>query len=113
MKKLKFDVTGMTCSACQAHVEKAVRNINGVKSVNVNLLQNFMQVELDENITDALQIVSAVEYAGYGASESGAKSAEKTYDNSDELEKMKKRLIYSVCFLVPLFYIKPPKLQGQ
>lgn len=105
MKKLKFDVTGMTCSACQAHVEKAVRNINGVKSVNVNLLQNFMQVELDENITDALQIVSAVEYAGYGASESGAKSAEKTYDNSDELEKMKKRLIYSVCFLVPLFYI--------
>ncbi|MDE5936440.1 MAG: cation transporter, partial [Ruminococcus sp.] len=45
----------MTCSACQAHVEKAVGNVNGVKSVNVNLLQNFIQVELDESITDALQ----------------------------------------------------------
>lgn len=105
MKKLKFDVTGMTCSACQAHVEKAVGNVNGVKSVNVNLLQNFMQVELDESITDALQIVSAVARAGYGASESGVKSLEKTADNSDELKKMKDRLIYSVCFLVPLFYI--------
>lgn len=105
MKKLKFDVTGMTCSACQAHVEKAVRGVNGVKSVNVNLLRNFMQVELDESITNALQIISAVERAGYGASENGVKTAEKTVGNTDELKKMKNRLIYSVCFLVPLFYI--------
>lgn len=125
MKKIKFDVTGMTCSACQAHVEKAVRGVNGVKSVNVNLLRNFMQVEFDENITDSLQIISAVERAGYGASESGMKTAEKQSGGTgsgDELKKMKNRLICSVCFLVPLFYIcmghmfgmpVPPVLSGH
>lgn len=105
MKKLRFDVTGMTCSACQAHVEKAVRNISGVSAVNVNLLQNSMQVEFDDALTGVLQIISAVERAGYGASEKGVKS-EKTADSgTDEIKKMKKRLIYSVCFLIPLFYI--------
>ena len=51
MKKLKFDVTGMTCSACQAHVEKAVKAVDGVSAVSVNLLRNYMQAEFDENIT--------------------------------------------------------------
>lgn len=122
MKKLKFDVTGMTCSACQAHVEKAVRGISGVSAVNVNLLQNSMQVEFDENSADSVQIISAVERAGYGAKEKGAKS-EKTVDTgSEQIKKMKKRLIYSVCFLIPLFYIcmghmfnapVPPILSGH
>lgn len=103
MKKLKYDVTGMTCSACQAHVEKAVKNVNGISSVNVNLLRNFMQVEFDEKIADSAKIIAAVEKAGYGASEQGAE----THKNSggDELKKMKFRLISSVCFLIPLFYI--------
>lgn len=105
MKKSKFNVTGMTCSACQAHVEKAVRSVNGVATVNVNLLQNFMQVEYDENSTDSAKIISAVENAGYGASEKGAESVQKNDSSTDELNKMKKRLIFSVCFLIPLFYI--------
>ncbi|MDE7099124.1 MAG: heavy metal translocating P-type ATPase, partial [Ruminococcus sp.] len=105
MKKSKFNVTGMTCSACQAHVEKAVRSVNGVATVNVNLLQNFMQVEYDENSADSAKIISAVENAGYGASEKGDESVQKADSSTDELNKMKKRLILSVCFLIPLFYI--------
>ena len=70
MKKTKFDVTGMTCSACQAHVEKAVKSLDGISAVNVNLLRNYMQVEYDENSTNSTEIISAVEKAGYGAAES-------------------------------------------
>ena len=66
--KQKFDVTGMTCSACSAHVEKAVRQVEGVDQVNVNLLGNSMLVEYAENTTDAQHIIQAVEAAGYGAS---------------------------------------------
>lgn len=105
MKKLKFDVMGMTCSACQAHVEKAVRNVSGVSAVNVNLLQNSMQVEFDDALTGVLQIISAVERAGYRAAEKGVKSEKSADSTNDEIKKMKNRLIFSVCFLIPLFYI--------
>lgn len=106
MKKTKFSITGMTCSACQAHVEKAVQNLEGVSSVNVNLLQNFMQTEYDEVKVSAEKIISAVEKAGYGASEIEEKAFHrKKSDGSEELKNMKRRLIYSVCFLIPLFYI--------
>lgn len=106
MKK-KFEITGMTCSACQAHVEKAVKGLNGVSAVNVNLLRNFMQTEYDESLVSAENIIAAVEKAGYGAAEYGAASDEKKSVNSgeSELKAMKKRLILSVCFLVPLFYL--------
>ncbi len=105
MTKLRFDVTGMTCSACQAHVEKAARNVNGVKSANVNLLRSFMQVEFDESATTAGEIIKAVEKAGYGASVSGEKKSTEKNSSSDELKTMKNRLIWSVIFLIPLFYI--------
>lgn len=101
--KTKFDITGMTCSACQAHVEKAVKAVKGVSAVNVNLLRNFMQVEYDENSTDTAKIIAAVEKAGYGASESG-KKADKSASNSN-LKAMKTRLILSLCFMIPLFYL--------
>ena len=61
----KFNVTGMTCSACSAHVEKAVAKIDGVQSVNVSLLTNSM---VCEHTCDAQNIVDAVTHAGYGAS---------------------------------------------
>lgn len=101
--KTKFDITGMTCSACQAHVEKAVKAVEGVSAVNVNLLRNFMQVAYDENSTDTANIIAAVEKAGYGASESGKKT-DKSASNSD-LKTMKTRLILSLCFMIPLFYL--------
>ena len=66
--KEKFDVTGMSCSACSAHVEKSVSGVDGVKGVTVNLLTNSMQVEFDAAQTDTGKIIKAVEEAGYGAS---------------------------------------------
>ena len=70
--KEKYDVTGMTCSACSAHVEKAVRGLQGVSGVNVNLLQNSMTVEYDQNALTGAQIIGAVQKAGYGAAPHGA-----------------------------------------
>ena len=60
----KFNVTGMTCSACSAHVEKSVKKLNGVKSVNVNLLQNNMHVDFDETAVSVDDIINAVVSGG-------------------------------------------------
>ena len=65
--KQKFNVEGMTCSACSAHVDKAVSNIDGVNSVNVNLLSNFMEVAFDEEKVTINDITDAVKQAGYFA----------------------------------------------
>ena len=66
--KQTFSVTGMTCSACSAHVEKAVGRVAGVSAVSVNLLANNMQVTYDEAAVQAEAIIAAVTAAGYGAS---------------------------------------------
>lgn len=67
MTQERYDVTGMTCAACQAHVQKAVNALPGVRQVSVNLLTNSMTVEYDESDLNSHQIVQAVERAGYGA----------------------------------------------
>ena len=67
MKKERYAVTGMTCSACSAHVQKAVAAVPGVHSVQVNLLQNNMTVEFEEAETTPETIFAAVKKAGYGA----------------------------------------------
>ena len=72
--KQKFDVTGMTCSACSAHVEKAVNKLDGIANVSVNLLQNSMVVEYDEDSLTTDDIISAVKSGGYGASLQGTKT---------------------------------------
>ena len=66
--KEKFDVTGMTCSACSSRVEKCVSKLEGVEEVTVNLLTNSMQVKYDENVLEEQGIIDAVVHAGYGAS---------------------------------------------
>ena len=101
--KEKFNVIGMTCSACQAHVDKAVRNTNGVKDVNVNLLQNTMDVEFDENICQISDIENAVDKAGYKANlfnskEKKVKKIETKKDNA--LVK----LLTSIILLLVLMY---------
>ena len=102
----KYDVTGMSCAACVAHVEKAVRSVPGVNDVSVNLLTNSMAVygTADENM-----ICDAVSKAGYHASPVGAsldKAGDKPRDLSDkETPKMIRRLILSVVFLLPLMYV--------
>ena len=107
----QYNVTGMSCAACQVRVEKAVNALPGVKSCAVSLLTNSMGVEGD--VTPA-EIIKAVENAGYGASlkKSGAgkNGAGGTSVYEDELKdtetpKMKKRLIASVVLLIPLMYV--------
>ena len=108
MKKVKFDIQGMTCSSCCAHVEKAVTKLVGVKNVNVNLLSNNMSLELDEKLLTEKDIVDAVVNAGYRATLSYYKKKErkdKRINNDDNIKSMKKRLITSVCFLIPLMYV--------
>ncbi|MDM8300029.1 heavy metal translocating P-type ATPase [Collinsella tanakaei] len=114
----KFDVGGMTCAACQAHVDKAVCSLNGVTDVSVNLLSGSMTVDYDETQLSADDICAAVDRAGYSAApvasaapgtatagpgaahhESPTKKLEATAD------AMKTRLIVSIVFLIPLFYI--------
>ena len=68
MRKEKFDVTGMTCSACSTRVEKCVSKLEGTGAVSVNLLTNSMQVEYDEAVLSERQIIDTVVKAGYGAS---------------------------------------------
>ena len=107
----KFNVTGMTCSACSASVEKAVKKLNGIESVNVNLLSNSMTVDYDENNIDKSEIINAVVEAGYGASvfvrgENANNKKEKAANPvEEELKKMKKRTIISFAFLIPLMYV--------
>lgn len=104
----KFDVTGMTCSACSAHVEKSIGKLEGVSSVQVNLLANQMKVEYDEKDLTSDQIIKAVEAAGYGAAlhQNGTvKAAEPVKTANKETEAMKFRLIVSFVFMIPLFYL--------
>ncbi len=103
--KQRFNVTGMTCSACSAHVEKNVQKLEGVTSVAVSLLQNNMTVVYDENLTNAREIISAVEKGGYGASVAGKNEEKRIKPVDDNAKKLKKRMIWSVFFLVPLFYL--------
>ncbi len=109
MKKVKFNVQGMTCSSCVAHVEKAVNKLDGIQSVNVNLLSNNMIVEYNESILNNKNIIDAVVNAGYSASveegENKKLESNKKLDNKDAIKSMKKRLIISICFLIPLMYI--------
>ncbi len=104
----KFDVTGMTCSACSAHVEKSIGKLEGVSSAQVNLLANQMKVEYDEKALTSDQIIKAVEAAGYGAAlhQNGTvKAAEPVKTANKETEAMKFRLIVSFVFMIPLFYL--------
>lgn len=110
--KQKFDVTGMTCSACVAHVEKDVKKVKGVKKVNVSLINNSMTVDFDDHIT-AQDIVSAVEKGGYGAKISGeVKTASSESTSSLHIKSMKSRLIVSLIFFIPLLYISMGEMLG-
>ena len=110
----QYNVTGMSCAACSARVEKAVSKVPGVTSCSVSLLTNSMGVEGTASPSD---IIAAVEAAGYGATEKGHHAAEQAggsgvsiAEAEDSLKdretpKMKRRLIASICFWVPLMYI--------
>ena len=112
----QYNVTGMSCAACSARVEKAVKKVPGVTSCSVSLLTNSMGVE---GTASPAAILSAVQEAGYGASPKNA-SASKTSDASADLDaladretpKLKRRLIASLGFLLVLMYFSMGHMMG-
>ena len=113
--KQKFNVSGMTCSACSAHVEKSVAKTQGVQSVEVSLLTNSMQVVYDEAQTDPSKIIRAVEQSGYGAflpPKGLAVAQQVSAAPTDAVKQLKRRLILSFCFLIPLFYLSMGHMMG-
>lgn len=115
MKEI-YHITGMTCSACSAHVEKSVSALKGIHRVSVNLLLESMEVEYDSKVLDGGQIVEAVERAGYGAAIKGEKKAGKKEEYLKEKEKeernMRRRLLVSVVCLIPLMYVAMVHMHG-
>lgn len=109
--KQKFSVTGMTCAACSAHVEKAVKGLDGVQEVQVNLLGNSMSVTYNEPLT-SLQICEAVAKAGYGATVMGETAAPTPAPVSDAQKSLKVRFVSSLVFLLPLFYLSMGHMMG-
>ena len=107
IKNEKYDVTGMSCAACVAHVNKAVEGVEGVKEVNVNLLTNSMVVSYEAPASPEM-ICKAVSGAGYGAKQAGAKDnaskGTKAASEDHETRVLMTRLILSLILLLPLFY---------
>ncbi|MDO5520014.1 MAG: heavy metal translocating P-type ATPase [bacterium] len=118
--KQKFDVTGMTCSACSSRVEKTVSKLNGTNQVQVNLLTNSMQVEYDDQVISDDDIIHAVVGAGYGASiqeeavtgKSSARKEERKDVVGEQLANMRMRLYVSFAFLIPLMYVSMGHMVG-
>ena len=109
----QFAVTGMTCAACSAHVEKAVSRLSGVQSAPVNLMLGSMTVTYDEKAVTEGAIIAAVKAAGYGASPaSQTDQGQLRRDQDAALRRRKKHLIWSVVFLVPLFYLSMGHMMG-
>ena len=113
MKHETYQVTGMSCSACSSRVEKAVSKLEGIEKASVNLLTNSMQVDYDETILTGQAIIDAVVDAGYGASLAGGQAGTKgaspqvspANTAEQEVRQMKRRLLWSIVFLIPTFYI--------
>lgn len=116
MRKEQFDVNGMSCSACSARVEKTVSKLAGVRQVTVNLLKNSMTVDFDEQVTNSEIICAAVKKAGYSAAPKNAKAPAKQDSElsapQQEIRQMKTRLIISLIFTIPLFYISMGHMFG-
>ena len=127
--KQTFDVTGMTCAACSARVEKASNKVEGVERATVNLLKNSMEVEYDGNPATVVAICAAVEKAGYGASPrvedvsaatapaggstplaSGGNARQEAA--AKEARQVRMRLIVSFVFTIPLFYLSMGHMFG-
>lgn len=116
--KEKFNISGMTCAACVAHVQKAVESLEGTSNVNVNLLTNTMTLDINTDILNTTDIINAVERAGYYASSdiTEKQSSKKTNTTSQTLEKevnsLRYRLVVSIIFLIPLMYISMGSMWG-
>ena len=115
MQEDKLKIGGMTCAACVAHVEKSVNKLEGIESVRVNLLNHQMLVKYDEKKVSTAQMIQAVEHVGYQAEMWHQSNNQETSIEQEELialENIKKRLIGSSCFMLPLFYLSMGHMMG-
>ena len=99
----KFDIIGMSCSACSSKIQNKMDNTDGIIKAEVNLLTNSMVVEYDEEILKSNDIIAIVKNLGYGASQKNAKKEEPIVENESSL--LLKRLIISAIFMLPLMYV--------
>lgn len=116
MKKELVDITGMSCSACSSRIEKVVNKMPGVESMQVNLLKNNGYVTYDEAVVDLSAIIAKVEKLGFGMQphvQTAAKATAKPTDTAEqEMQAMKQRLILSLLFTVPIFYLHMGRMWG-
>ena len=108
----QFAVTGMTCAACSAHVERAVSQLPGVQSAAVNLMLGRLNASYDESKVTSDQIIDAVIRAGYGAREADANDLAPDKQQDEVVRRMGRRLLWSAVCLVPLFYISMGHMLG-
>ena len=107
--KEKFTVTGMTCSACSAGIERTLKKMDGIKSVEVSLMGESMNVEYDEAIVSREAIVAAVKELGYGATLFDAAEWKRQKPQTNTL---KRRFFISLLFLIPLMYFSMGEMVG-
>ena len=107
----KFVITGMTCAACAAHVERAAASVPGVHSASVNLMLGSLVCDRDENV-DPAAIVAAVTAAGYGAAPESEARRDLHAEQDAAVKAMGRRLLWSVVCLAPLFYLSMGHMMG-
>lgn len=123
MKKETYDITGMSCAACSARIEKGISGMEGMQQCSVNLLKNSMTVSYDEAELDSGKIIHQVEDIGYGASLHQTQGSKTTGASvrgkngatdaaAEAAKQMKQRLIVSLVFTIPLFYISMGHMAG-
>lgn len=115
MRKELLDITGMSCSACSSRIEKVVGKMQGVDSISVNLLTNKANVTYDEGQTDTAAIIARIEKLGFGAAqhrEVKAAAAKPMDTAAQELQEMRQRLLLSLGFTTPLFYLHMGRMYG-
>lgn len=108
----KFVVTGMTCAACAAHVEKAANSLDGVDSAAVNLMLGTLVCSYDADRVSPQAIITAVEAAGYGAAPADDAKRDIRREQEESARVMGRRLLWSVVCLVPLFYLSMGHMMG-
>ena len=109
---MQFAVTGMTCAACSAHVERTAAQVPGVEKAAVNLMLGRLNVTFDESVASPEQIVDAVVRAGYGARPADESDLAPDKQQDEVVKRMGRRLLWSVVCLVPLFYISMGHMMG-
>lgn len=106
--KREYDISGMSCAACSARVERIVRRIDGVESAHVNLANERMTVELTSDAIEPMLL--AIERAGFGAKEH--RENDVGLNSADKIKNIRRRLITAACFTLPLFYISMGPMVG-